>query len=362
MSRAQAVELVRRGRRFLVTCHVRPDGDALGSALGLAAILRSLGKEVVVFSRDPAPMSLRFLPGVEGVVRRVPAGDRFDATFVMDAAARALLPDDFPARDVTGPVVMVDHHAAHDDFGDVHAREVDACATGEVVFRLMHDLGVTRVPPDAAVPLYTSIVTDTGGFRYSATTPTTLRIGAELLEAGADPWQVAYEVFEGWPRERLDLLGAVLETIRTWADGRIALLTVTRSVLRRTGANDEMVEGLVNYARQLRGVEIAGLIWELEPRRVGRKLVPQTKISLRARGIADVSRVAVAFGGGGHRAAAGAQLDSGVRATTLRVVAQARVELARAGLEPSRATVRPAKPKPARARRVRARKPKTSRG
>lgn len=330
--RDEAVELIRAGRRFLVTCHVRPDGDALGSALGFAAILRALDKEVVVFSRDPAPLSLQFLPGLDGVIGRVAPTARFDATFVMDTAARALLPSDFPPRHVTGPVVVVDHHSAHDGFGDIHVREVDACATGEVVIRLMHDLGIAQVPPEGAVALYTSIVTDTGGFRYRGTTAETLRIGADLLEAGVDPWQVAYEVFEGWPRERLKLLGSVLETLHTYADGRIALLTVRRAALRRTGANDDMVEGLVNFARQLRGVEIAGLVWELEPVRAGRKLVPQTKISLRSRGNADVSHVAVALGGGGHRAAAGSTLAVGVRAAAVRLIAEAGAELVRVGL------------------------------
>ena len=319
MTRAAAVELVRTGRRFLMTCHMRPDGDALGSMLGLAAILRALGKEVVMFNVDPVPEYLRFLPRSAEVLRAAPVGEKFDATFVTDTAARSLLPPSLPAAEVTGPWVMVDHHAAHDDFGDVIVREVDAVATGEVVLRLMLDLGISRVPVDAAIPLYTAIVTDTGGFRYQGTTPTTLRLAADLVEAGADPWTVAYNVFEGWAPARMKLLGVVLETLETSHEGRVASLTVTREMMARTHADDDMVEGLVNYARMLQGVEVAALVWEW---RLAADGTPVTKVSLRSRGNVDVSRVAVALGGGGHRSAAGATLAGSVDEVRARVVAE----------------------------------------
>lgn len=288
--------------------------------LGLAAILRELGKSVVMFNADPLPEYLRFLPRSDEVRSAAPAGEMFDATFVTDTASRALLPRELPSRNRTGPWVMIDHHSAHDDFGDVIVREPDAVATGEVVLRLMVELGLARIPPDAAVPLYAAIVTDTGGFRYQGTTPTTLRLAADLVEAGADPWTVAYNVFEGWAPARMKLLGAVLETLDTSHEGRVASLTVTRATLASTGADDNMVEGLVNYARMLRSVEIAALIWEWKP---GEDGAPFTKISLRSRGNVDVSRIALAFGGGGHRSAAGATVAGTVDEVRARVVAEA---------------------------------------
>ena len=324
MSRARAIELVRSGQRFLLTCHLRPDGDALGSMLGLAAILRELGKDVVMFNVDPVPEYLRFLPRSAEVLRAAPTDTTFDATFVTDTAARSLLPPELPPPSVTGPWVMVDHHAAHDDFGDVIVRETDAVATGEVVLRLMADLGISRVPADAAVPLYTAIVTDTGGFRYQGTTPTTLRLAADLVEAGADPWTVAYNVFEGWAPARMKLLGVVLETLLTSHEGRVATLTVTREMMARTQADDDMVEGLVNYARMLSGVEVASLVWEWRPAPDGS---PVTKVSLRSRGNVDVSRVAVALGGGGHRSAAGATVPGSVDHVRARVLAESARQL-----------------------------------
>lgn len=320
-TRAEFLELVRSGSRFLVTCHLRPDADALGSALGWAAILRAAGKQASVYTADTPPRMLEFLPGVDAILHELPRGRApFDATFVMDAAAGALVPK-LP-REICGPVVMVDHHAAHDDFGDYVLREPDACATGVLVLRVMRDLGIREVPKDAAKPLYAAIVADTGGFRYTGTTAETLRLGAELIEAGADPWETAYNLFEGWEPERMKLLGAVLEGMEISDDGRIALLTVTRRMLEAIGADDEMVEGMVNYGRMLRGVEISALVWEL-PSENG----PMTKISLRSAGRADVARIAKALRGGGHLAAAGANIPVPLDVAREQVLALAREAL-----------------------------------
>lgn len=301
MSRARAIELIRAGSRFLVTCHVRPDADALGSALGLAAILRAVGKEALVYSQDGVPASVAFLEGADTVHAKVPDGP-FDATFVCDSAAAELVPR-LPGKEHTGVVVIVDHHAAADGFGDLIVREIDAVATGEVVLRLMDDLGVTEVPPGAAQPVYAAIVADTGGFRYTGTNATTHRLAAKLLEKGVDPWDVAANLFERWAPARMALLGEVLRAMQVDAGGRLAIVSVDRPMMQRTGATDEMIEGMVNYGRMLEGVEVAALIWV--PAAGG-----DVKVSLRSSGAADVAKVAVALGGGGHRAAAGATIKA----------------------------------------------------
>ena len=324
MSRAEVAALVRRGERFLVTCHRRPDADALGSAMGWAAILRELGKEALVFSVDPPPRMLRFLPGIADVKRTVPEDRAWDACFVMDAAAAPLVPP-MPSS-LKGPVVMFDHHAAHDDFGDVILREPDAVATGVLVVRMMRELGLQEVPKAAAKGLYAAIVADTGGFRYPGTDPETLRLAAELVEAGAEPWPTAYHLFEGWEPERMHLLGRILEGMEMELDGRVAVLTVTRQMLADVGADDEMVEGMVNYGRMLEGVEISILLWELDA-----KAPPETKVSLRSTGRADVSVIAKAMNGGGHRSAAGTNVNqpiAPVRAQVLELAREVLGELA----------------------------------
>ncbi|MBN8615414.1 MAG: DHH family phosphoesterase [Deltaproteobacteria bacterium] len=322
MSRERAVALIREGKRFLVTCHVRPDADALGSALGLAALLRLLGKEAVVYSQDGVPPNLSFLVGSPDVLPTSPEGN-FDATFVMDAAARVLVPV-LPPSERSGPVVVVDHHAAHDGFGDVIVREIDACATGEVVLRMWRDLSGEPVPREAAQPIYAAMCADTGGFRYPGTTGDTMRIGAGLLDAGVSPWSVASHLFERWPRERMALLGEVLRSIEVHLEGRVALVCVPRDAFNRTGATDEMLEGMVNYGRMLEGVVVAALLWVPRTASASR---PEIKISFRSDGDADVAAIAVALGGGGHRVAAGASLTTNMEDAHARVLAALRAQL-----------------------------------
>ena len=308
-SLAHAVKLVQDGRRFLLTCHVSPDADAVGSMLGLAEVLSALGKEVYLYNRDPIPETLRFLPRAELVRSTLPQGQTFDATFITDTAARSLLPRQFPSRGITGPVVILDHHLAHDDFGDVVVRDVHAPATALVVLELAAALGATPLPAAASAPLYTALVADTGGFRYPGTNPRVLRIAADLLECGVDPWRVASQVFENWSMARMRLLGLAVNTIQTAYEGRVAIVTVPLSMLDQAGATDDMAEGLVEYGRMLRGVEVAIMLWERRARAEetleGSVL---TRLSLRSAGLVDVSRVAVALGGGGHRTSAGATL------------------------------------------------------
>ncbi len=311
MTVAKAVALVQSGKRFLVSCHRRPDADALGSALAFAYVLKQLGKEVHLFVPETLPRSLNFLPGVDEIVRQVPAGS-FDASWVMDIASSALLPPGFPDQRVRGTLVVVDHHVAHDDLGDLVVRDSDACATGEVVYNLAQALGVTSFDVHAATALYAAIVADTGGFRYASTGCRQLRIAADLVEVGVDAAAVARHLFEDWDMARLRLLGAILETLETEFDGRFAMLRVTRDMLQRVGADDDMVEGMVSYARMLRGVEIAVLLWEWPFDAEGNPGPMRTKVSLRSTGSLDVSRIAVALGGGGHRAAAGAEVESGL--------------------------------------------------
>jgi phosphoesterase RecJ-like protein len=182
------------------------------------------------------------------------------------------------------------------------------------------------VPSDAAQPVYAAIAADTGNFRYPGTSGETLRIGAGLLDAGVSAWSVASHLFERWQRERMALLGEVLRKMEVHHDGRCAVVCVGRDAFDRTGATDEMLEGMVNYGRMLEGVKIAALLWV--PRTAdpaaGR---PEIKVSFRSDGEADVAAVAVALGGGGHRVAAGASLATTMEDAHTRVLAAVRAQL-----------------------------------
>ncbi len=308
MNLEPSIDCINRGQHFLVTCHRIPDADALGSSLGLAALLRQLNKKVTLYIPDTLADSLLFLPGLEHITQSLPKKSRFDATFVMDLAAETLLPINFPSSKRSGPRIVFDHHASHDSFGDIVVRDIHAAATAEVVVQLARRMLNTKtLSREMAMPLYAALVGDTGGFRYS-TKPATLRLGAELLEAGFDAWQVAYQLFEDWPHARMALLQRLLGSLKLICNGRAVLMHVTQTMLAETGADELMVEGLVNYGRMLRGVEIAALAWEHtvhspSPSRLA------IKVSLRSRDNANAAIIAEKMGGGGHRNAAGALVD-----------------------------------------------------
>jgi phosphoesterase RecJ-like protein len=317
----EAAALIRAGRRFLLTCHIQPDADAIGSLLALAEILKALGKEVVLYNRDPVPEMLRFLAGTQQIQRQIAEDDCFDAMFITDTAARSLLPRKLPTRAVSGPRVLLDHHVAHDDFGDVVVRDVTAAATANVVIELARALDLDPLPVSAAEPLYTALVADTGNFRYPGTSSQTLRLAATLVDSGVDPWRVARQVFENWPLERLRLLGLVIEAIELERSGQIAILCVPQSILERAGAHERMVEGFVEYGRMIKGVQISIMLWEQRSSADDTDGGQVTsRLSLRGDGHVDVSAIAVTLGGGGHRAAAGATLHCDLPTARARVL------------------------------------------
>jgi bifunctional oligoribonuclease and PAP phosphatase NrnA len=290
------VALVGAGRRFMVTGHARPDGDALGSMLATAHGLRALGKEVVIYDRDPAPERLRFLPGALEVSTTPPV-EPCDATFVHDCGDLRLLGEKFPPASVTGKIVVLDHHQHQRPFGDVVVRDVSAAAVGVIVARVLRALGVPLSQPIAEC-LWCSLVSDTGWFRYASTDLETMELATACVAAGAQPWAFARKAEEEWPVARVRLLALVLATLETVGERpyRAALLTLTEEMLGQAGASPELTDGFVNYARGLEGVEVGVMLT------VARTSI---RVSLRSKGGIDVGAVAEQFDGGGHRAAAG---------------------------------------------------------
>jgi phosphoesterase RecJ-like protein len=307
---------LRQGNRFVVSSHANPDGDAIGSELGLARILRGLGKGAVVWNRDPSPALYRPIPGCDRihVGEEAPAGfpSMFDAVIVLEC----------PSLDRTGleaqlqaglPLLNVDHHLGNQHYGQVNWVDPAAPAVGEMVYRLAHGLKVT-LDRDTATALYLTLVTDTGGFRFSNATPVAFEAAAALVREGARPEQVAEWLYESYPLPMMRLLGEMLSTLELHHGGRIATAFVTQEMLARAGATPGDTEGLTDYPRSIAGVQAAALLREREPGRF--------KASLRSRGDADVERVARHHGGGGHRNAAGFEIVGEPRDVLDRVVAE----------------------------------------
>ncbi len=293
---SQVVELIESKRRFAITSHIRPDGDSLGSSLGLYWLLRALDKDVEIIMRDPAPHSYQQLPGAKKV-RVTPAVDQsYDAVFVIECS------------DITRPglidlekqfVVNIDHHSTTALFGSINWIDSTASAVGEMIYNLCKATGV-RVTKEIAECVYTALITDTGSFHYSNTTERTFKVASELVRTGVRPAKTAEAVFASYPWSRIQLMGAVLSTARRDASGRVAIMRHTTEMQKLIGASDEDADGFVNYPLTVYEVEAVALLKECAPRTY--------RTSLRSKGDVNVARVAEKFGGGGHRNAAGCTL------------------------------------------------------
>lgn len=292
------VEALRNATSVLISVHINPDGDALGSQLGLMRVLEQQGKKVLAHNLDPVPETYRFLPGQERITSGKALPGAYDTIIVLDAEPQrtGLFDGSYPAR----TLINIDHHVTNPREWPLTWLDADATATGEMVYRLALKLGAP-LDRELALCLYTSIFTDTGSFRYSNTTAESMRIAAALIEAGADPWVVTENVYESFSYKRIRLLGEVLSNMARSSDGRTAWVLVTDELYRRTGTTAEDTDNFVNFVRSVKGVEVAVLFRQTAPE--------QFKLSLRSKGRVDLSALAQSFGGGGHRNAAGGVLN-----------------------------------------------------
>lgn len=317
---------IRLGNRFLLTSHINPDGDALGSELGLARILRSMGKGAVVWNRDPIPTIYRPLPGSERVHtgEEAPAGfpDRFDGIIVLECPSpdRTGLEQHLSAR----PVINIDHHLGNQLYGSVNWVDSAAPAVGEMIYRLAQGLKLT-LDPETASCLYLTLVTDTGGFRFSNATPAAFEAAASLVRDGAHPEQVSQWLYESQPLPVVRLVGEMLQTLQVHTGGRIATARLTPEMFARVGASPGDSEGLIDYPRSVAGVDAVALIRQRED--------GTHKVSLRSRGEVDVEKIARHHGGGGHRNAAGFVLEGDGEEVRLRVADALAAALAPAAQE-----------------------------
>lgn len=305
---------IRQGNRFLLTSHINPDGDAIGSALGLARLLRRMGKGAVVWNRDPTPTVYRPLPGSERihVGEEPPAGfpDMFDAIIVLEC----------PSPDRTGidqhlsvrPVINIDHHLGNQHYGAVNWVDSAAPAVGEMIYRLSQGLKL-GLDPETASCLYLTLVTDTGGFRFSNATPAAFEAAASLVRDGAHPEQVSQWLYESQPLPVVRLAGEMLRTLEVHENGRVATAMLTQEMFERVGASPGDSEGLIDFPRSVAGVDAVALIRQRED--------GTHKVSLRSRGEVDVEKIARHHGGGGHRNAAGFVLEGAGEDVRQRVAA-----------------------------------------
>jgi bifunctional oligoribonuclease and PAP phosphatase NrnA len=296
---------LRSRERFLVTAHEGPDGDALGSLLGLHNVLTQLGKDSVMFmaaKEFPLPIEYRFLP-LEEVFHEPPA-DMADRTVVFLDCGNI---DRMPVEWLTAggnDVINIDHHHDNTCFGDFNLVDVDASCTAEIVYDLALLLEA-KITPAIASALYVGLITDTGKFMYENTDAHTHRVAADLIEAGVDVDDTYRRLYEHVPLEKLRLVSRALDGISSYLDGRLVLSYITIADYEATGAGEEMTEGLIDNLRSIDGVKVAAVIRDL-----GNRGRAARKVSLRSSaGDVDVSAIARQNGGGGHKRAAGFSTD-----------------------------------------------------
>jgi len=293
----ELLKSLRTGHRFLLTSHMNPDGDAVGSSVGLARILRSLGKGAVVWSHDEVPKLYRRLAGSD----RIHVGDSPPSGF--PESFDAVITLECPSLDRSGlesmlkelPIINIDHHLGNEHYGVVNWVDTAAPSLGEMIYRTARGLMV-ELDQDTATALYLTLITDTGGFRYSNSTPAAFEAAAALVNEGAQPTQVAQWLYESQPESAIRLLGEMLPTLEIHGE-RVATTYISSEMFERVAANTSDTEGLIDHPRSIAGVEAVALLRQVDQN--------QFKVSLRSRGEVDVERIARRNGGGGHRNAAG---------------------------------------------------------
>lgn len=293
---SRIADILRQGSRFLMTTHIDPDADGIGSMLGLGASLSRAGKEAIMVTQEPLPAPLSLLPGADQVVQSFDAGAHFDALFVLDCGELQRMGPLSTLEDRPETLVCIDHHKTNDFFADINLVDPKSSSTGELIYQVIKRAQLP-LGTMAAKNLFAAIQTDTGSFRYENATARTFRIGAELVESGASPWEISRIVLEGYSVARLKLLQATLGTLELHQNGRIGLMTITSRMFRETGARRIDSERFVDYPRFVSGVEISVLMREIEENGY--------KFSLRSNNYVDVADLAARFGGGGHARAAG---------------------------------------------------------
>jgi len=305
-----------RYQRIVVTSHVRPDGDAIGSALALAGALRSLGKDAAVINHDPAPAPLTEFPGAPDIIVAATVPDDTELVVVLECG-------DLERTGLSGldrrVIVNVDHHAGNSGYGDTRWFDASYAAVGEMVFEIIDALGVA-LTPEMATQLFVAIVTDTGSFRYPGVSPRSFAMAGRLVAAGADPVLTAKRLYDSSTLGRLRLQGAVLHALEILASGRLALLHVDPATMTAAGATPDDTDGLINLPLNVKAIQVSVFFKQAGD--------GTYRVSFRSKDHIDVGAIARAFAGGGHKNAAGCTIAGELPVVREAVLARILPELA----------------------------------
>ena len=297
---ARILDTIRASESVCIVGHIRPDGDCVGSQLGLGYALQAAGKKVTVWNEDPIPKKLSFLDPKHLLAQPV-AGRKFDCVIATDCASYERLGRAGECIKDRKVLINIDHHASNTRYGDINWISDKEPSTGELIYRL---LAAARWPitPAIADCLFTAVSTDTGSFQYPSTRPGTYHVAAHLVERGADLAKISNEVYQSYPLSRVRLLQHVYNKFKLTHDDRTAYLWLKKADFARTGAGPDDSEGIIDHIRAIEPVVVACVFEEMS--------AELTRVSFRSKSeLVNVNEVASLFGGGGHRAAAGARIS-----------------------------------------------------
>jgi phosphoesterase RecJ-like protein len=297
----QAIEFIKKHKRFLISSHTNMEGDALGSELSFAFLLKKLGKVPVIVNEDNIPYGYDFLPGVSMIAKynRKNKDVRFDCFVALDCSDLKRTGEVYRLNTQNKPILNIDHHISNSYFGTVNWVDAQACCACELVWRLYKKLKVP-IGKDAATSLYAGIVTDTGSFRYSNTNSATHKIAADLIAQGIDVPAVYRNIYGNIPYDDLKLLSKILPTMQRSSDGQIVWFEIRKELLgTQKKIYFDLSESILNFARSLKGVQVVVLFKENLTKE------GEVRVNFRSQGHVDVNKIAQHFGGGGHKTASG---------------------------------------------------------
>jgi bifunctional oligoribonuclease and PAP phosphatase NrnA len=307
----EIIEAINEGQSFIITSHVRLDGDALGSELALYLMLQDLGKRAVIYNQDSTPEHYRFLPAAQNIVDEPGDLEQYDVAFVLDCSELTRVGEQAEKIGKTKRLINIDHHISNGGFCGIKLIDARASSTGELIFRLMKEMGV-QMTKDICTNLYAAILTDTGGFRYSNTRQDALWAAGTLVEKGADPQWISENIYESDPPAKLKLLAKTLETLSLDMKTKVGSVVVTQKMLQETGSSMDYTDGFVDIPRAVQGIEISVLYSQLNGNCF--------KLSLRSKGKVNVERVAKKFGGGGHINAAACRIEGDLESIKVKIM------------------------------------------
>ena len=305
----QIIQHLKGSKAILAATHMNPDGDAVGSLIAIGLALKAINKQTTLVNESPIPAVYRFLPGIGKIVREPTPEIAYDTAVVLDCSALTRIGKIADVVDQIPVVINLDHHPTNTRFGEHCLVDPAACATAEIVYRLVKRLGVF-IDKDIATAIYTGILTDTGSFRFSNTNRSAFAICNEMIIAGVEPYEVARHVYGTYSLGRIKLLNRALDSIEISDNGKLSVMTLSQKMLAETGTQPEDIDGLIHYARRIEDVKVAALIQELQRDGDSNGGVHRFHVSLRSDGEVDVAAIAATFGGGGHTNAAGFNVRS----------------------------------------------------